>query len=149
MPQVGSSAKRRHGDLLGTDSRISVGFGCYGCAMSVLDVFSKRGKPPADVYVYDQLPPKLRAQLVHLLRDLSDPNIIGIEQVWMSIAKSIAREHGLLDLPETPSHRFEGRDYGVDCLNYVFKAEAGHALDLVELVFRFMQTTDDYRIRRH
>src|SRR5689334_21098032 len=103
-----------------------------------LDVFSKRNKVLPDVFVYE-LPPKVRAQIVHILENAIGPYFnAGTQDVWASIAKMIAAEHGLLHLPETPGgrhSRYDGPDFYTDCLNYVLQADSELALDLVELAF--------------
>lgn len=105
--------------------------------MGIIDVFSKRNKKLPDVYTYDKLPPKLRYQIVHIFEDAVGPHLDN-GHGWQWVAKTIAHEHGILDIPETPTRFRQGRDYYTDCLNYVLGAEPELALDMVELVMRIV-----------
>lgn len=105
--------------------------------MALLDIFSKRNKPAPDIFVYDKLPEKLRAQVVHLLEGAIGRQWTG----WEELAKAIAREHGLLELPtrQRPSlSTWDRHDFCVDCMNYVLQAEPEHALDLIEVAVRVL-----------
>lgn len=107
--------------------------------MATIDVFSKRNQPVPDVYVYDELPEKLRVQIVHILEDCLGRDFqIGNQQGWSYIAKAVAREHGILELPGRRG-RYGHRDAFTDCLNYVLQAEAVLALDLIEVSFRILE----------
>ena len=116
--------------------------------MGIMDVFSKRNKKLPDVYTYDALPPKLRAQVVHILEEALGPHFDN-GRGWAWIAKSIAHEHGLLDIPETRGPvRNRQRDWFTDCLNYVLGAETDHALDMVELGMRVIDQLRDNHFHR-
>jgi hypothetical protein len=122
--------------------------------VGILDVFSKRNTPPPDVYSYDELPNKLRVQIVHLLegamgREWSPGNFDG--DGWAVLAKSIAREHGLLEIPSTRS-RYSGANHFTDCMNYILQADAPLALDLVEVAIRVLDQKlrdNPYHQREH
>jgi hypothetical protein len=110
--------------------------------VAIFDLFSKRNKPAPDVFLYHELPSKLRAQVVHILRD----TISGVDsdQFWQWLGRTIAYEHGLLDIPETPSrYPYNFRDWKIDCLNYFLQASTEHALDVVQLCFQFIANAVD------
>jgi len=104
---------------------------CYALAMGVLDVFSKRNKPLPDVFRYDHLPEALRVQLVHVLRDEC---FVDNPDVWTFISKGIAKEHGLLELP---NQRHWG--HAEACFSYVLTAGVLHVIDLLEVACRLLQ----------
>jgi hypothetical protein len=106
--------------------------------MALLDIFSKRNKPLPDLLLYDALPRALRVQIVHIIDEVIGAHFCRRNHsVWEQIARGIAKEHGILCLPETPrERRYDPPDYYTDCRNYVLGAEPHHALDLVEVVFR-------------
>lgn len=101
--------------------------------MGILDIFSKRNKPAPDVFQYDELPKKLRVQIGHLFE-----NAIGDDwQEWGDLARSIACEHGMFNLPTRQGHSlYDPHDYCTDCVNYVLSADTELALDLIEVAFR-------------
>lgn len=108
--------------------------------MAILNVFSKRDKPPLDVYTYDQLPQKLRVQIVHILR--GDMGYTQRNKQWATLANAIACEHGLLALPTKQVRRSQWdqkpHDYFADCVKYVLEADAENALDMVERAIRWL-----------
>ena len=109
--------------------------------MGITDLFSSRKKKLPDVFVYDELPRPLRAQMVHILEAALGPSFLlsSMESGWHWIAKTVAHEAGILDIPETPTRFRRGdRDWFSDCLNYVLEAEPDHALDVVELGMRIV-----------
>ena len=101
--------------------------------MGILDVFSKRNKADPDVFVYDKLPDRLRVQIGHLF-----VNAIGRDwQEWGELARAIACEHGLFNLPTRQGNSlYDRHDYCTDCMNYVLTADTELALDLTEFAFR-------------
>lgn len=98
--------------------------------MAITDVFSKRGQPLPDVFVYDDLPKALRSQIVNILEDTLGTG----PTVWSQISKKIAHEHGFRDLPTTKRTR-AGYSPAESCFEYIGTAAVPHALDLVELAF--------------
>jgi hypothetical protein len=115
--------------------------------MGIVDLFSKRNKKLPDVYTYDELPAKLRAQIVHVFEEALGPDLDN-GRGWPWIAKTIAHEHGILDIPETPTRVRRGRDHFTDCLNYVLQAECELALDMVELATRLIDTLRENHYHR-
>ncbi len=67
--------------------------------MALQDLFSYRermasGNTP-DVYVHDNLPQKLRVQVILIWRDAVNRNN---RQAWEAIHNGVAREHGTFEL---------------------------------------------------
>lgn len=114
--------------------------------VGIFDVFSKRDKKLPDVYAYDVLPNKLRNQIVHIFEDAAGAEFMD-GNGWKLIAKAIAHEHGILDIPQTSTRARYGRDWFTDCLNFVLQAETEPVLDMVELVMRVLDTQlrDNFR----
>jgi len=57
--------------------------------VGILDVFSKRNTPLPDVYTYDELPNKLRVQIVHILEGALGPvwSATGPGNGWAALGK--------------------------------------------------------------
>jgi hypothetical protein len=106
----------------------------------ILDLFSKRNKPLPDVFTYNTLPPKLRVQVTHILREAIGPSFYldGTSDGWRYISQAIAAGHGLLELPDIEHGRYGEPSYYAGCMNYILKAEPEQALDLIELSFGFV-----------
>lgn len=109
-----------------------------------IDLFSTRKRKLPDVFVYDELPVPLRRQMVHILEEAIGPRFTlrgpRAADGWTWLAKQVAHEQGLLEIPETPTQfRGRSRDWFTDCLNYVLEAPTEFALDLVELAMRTLE----------
>jgi len=112
--------------------------------VGILDLFSNRMRPPPDVFQYDELPEALRVQIVHIIEDVMGP-YFGLNQYgWSQIAKAIAKEHGLLNLPGQAGRYGRPSDPFTDCLNYVLQAETPEALSMIELCFRILDQSRDH-----
>jgi len=106
--------------------------------MSIFDLFSKRqkrlrGEIP-DVYVYEEIPHKLRVQIIHIVRD-----VIGVEcdynritnNTYHQIHKVLCREYGVFTLKEYEDSNFKAVfDYFLQSKDYE------QCLDIIELSFR-------------
>ena len=104
--------------------------------MSVYDLFSKRKKRAAmagqpDMYQYDDLPKPFRIQVIHIWTGAIGPWC----QAWALIQNAVARELGLGYLGTVPSASPQDQ-----CFQFVQIADTDHALDLIELSFRFIDT---------
>jgi len=112
--------------------------------MGVYETFSKRlkkreqaGKP--DVYQYNDIPKKLRVQIVHIWNDsigqavlrTSGRRTTGPYTVWELIHNQLAKEMGVLYLGDRPHADPKER-----CELFLFNANTDEALDLIELSFR-------------
>ena len=101
--------------------------------MPVLDLFSYRKRiaddATEDVFTYDELPPKLRVQIVHIWRDA-----VGREnpEAWKAIHEIVAREHGVFELADR-------RTYEESCETCLLETPSiDIVLDLVEVSFRYI-----------
>ena len=70
--------------------------------MAITNIYSKRKKTAPDVYTYDEIPPPLRAQVVHILRDLfgfaKDYDQNGCRKTFEEIHRLLCREYGAFQL---------------------------------------------------
>ena len=108
--------------------------------MPIFDLFSKRqkrlrGEMP-DVYVYDDLPPPLRVQIVHIWKDTT--------QHYKFIVDTLCREYGVFVLADMSSPVYTGiRDYQAEFFKFFLEEEnCEKALDAIELSFRFIDRDD-------
>jgi hypothetical protein len=104
--------------------------------MAVLDIYSKRKKAIPDVYTYDKIPAPLRAQIVHILRDLfgfrENYDLNGCLKTFEEIHRLLCREYGLFSLSQnirdTPDMRV------IDF--FMNHADHEQVLDTIEVSFR-------------
>lgn len=113
--------------------------------MALIDLFSKRqarqrGEVP-DVYRYDDVPAKLRVQLVHILRDMlhggNDRNLHHERprEAYKTISDLLCREYGLFRLW---GESFEVRDHANELFNFMLQTKNHEqVLDCVEISTRF------------
>lgn len=95
--------------------------------MAIIDLFSKRGKPLPEVYVYDTLTDKLRTQLTHILVDLID--ITDEIDSTDALYRMLLREWGRHQLS---THR--SRSSGEELAQYIAtSASVEEVLDTLEL----------------
>ena len=105
--------------------------------MTIKDLFSKRSRRDrgemVDVFTYDILPAKLRAQLVHLITDaIGSENSPLAELAYEEIWQVLRREHGVFELARGYSPAEQLRNLIVGELNVEL------VLDAVELLFQFI-----------
>ena len=106
--------------------------------MPIFDIFSKRqkklrGEVP-DVYVYDDLPNPLRAQIVHIWQDTLGTDY---DEHYKSIVDTLCREYGVFALAEVDIY---SRDYIKEFFNFFLQAnDIENALDAVELSFQVIE----------
>jgi AbiJ N-terminal domain 4 len=109
--------------------------------MAKYELFSKRqkrerGEVP-DVYVYDRIPQELRVQAIHIWGDTighTDPRGGSTSgEVYRAIHDSLCREWGCFTLGDDPHSFHENR-----LRMYLGTCSAEHALDIIELSFRFI-----------
>jgi AbiJ N-terminal domain 4 len=98
--------------------------------MTIFDLFSKRGKSLPDVYVYDDLPPKLRVQVIHILKD----TLCKVEEPFGEVStisfdkihRIVCEEHGVF-------HLADQRNSIDDVLNCILNREdVALVLDVIE-----------------
>jgi hypothetical protein len=107
--------------------------------MAIFDLFSKRqkrlrGEVP-DIYTYDQIPQKLRVQIVHIIKEvitiLEEEHVDTIYQFYQFIKKTLCKEYGLFELAE--GYRYhEG-----EVLAFLLEtSKTEEVIDVVELSFK-------------
>ena len=113
--------------------------------MAIIDLFSKRQKAlrkeVPDVYSYDKVPPTLRVQVVHILRDLFGTrmqyDVNGCLVAFRTISATLCREYGVFRLS-----RKELRHVDDEVVDFLLNtAEHEQVLDVIELSFRFLAMT--------
>ena len=126
--------------------------------MAIYDLFSKRqkklrGEDP-DVYRYDDIPPSLRTQIIHILHDtLGNEEEYYKDQVkdaYKFIVETLCREYGLLHL--LPPDSYSGRNYIEELEHFILKeVDVERVLDAIELSTKVIDAHTrewDY-LRRH
>lgn len=107
--------------------------------MGVFDLFSKRqrrerGEVP-DVYTYDNLPNKLRVQIVHIVRDAIGRDNYGDKaaEAYDVVNRALCKETGVFQLVDRASSNMEA------VFNF-FLAEKSteRALDVVEILCKYI-----------
>jgi hypothetical protein len=102
--------------------------------MGVIDLFSKRKRAEEgrtiDVFVYDEIPRKLRVQVIQILQD-SFGSGYQADDIWGLIHKGLAREYGRFTLGK-PHHS----DYAAVANYMLDTSDADEVLDFIELGFR-------------
>ena len=88
-----------------------------------------------DVYIYDDLPPPLRVQVVHIWKDT-----FRYEDEYKLIVDTLCREYGVFLLAETG---YTTRNYERELFNFFLEEKnIEKALDGVELSFRYIEHQD-------
>lgn len=111
--------------------------------MASFDLYSKRRKrlkgEIQDIFTYDQIPNKIRIQIVHIIESTIGKIKYGYygdhaTAIYNKIDKVICKEYGLLDLPGHSSleSKYKIRNY---FLNF---ADDEQALDIIELFFKII-----------
>jgi hypothetical protein len=104
----------------------------------VLDLYSKRRRralgEAGDVYSYDDVPRKLRVQVVHLLNDtLGTEDELShetVEEVYKTLVEAFRKEYGMLTLTEYPGSDHE------ELIEFFLNASSSECLDIIEIAFR-------------
>lgn len=114
--------------------------------MGVIYLFSKRQKKERgeypDVYSYDDVPEKLRVQVVHIMKDaLGDGGSRYVQQLYEQLHDLIAREYGVFALSEEakafdPDYQKAVYDFFLETDNHE------KALDVIEIAFRLRQNLE-------
>lgn len=111
------------------------------------DLYSRRNKPPVDdVVVYDEIPQKLRGQVIHILRDMfySEHSYSNVdEDIYAYICSILERENGWIDLPQyLVASKRHSNDDSVAFQNHLMGAPSCEAaLDAIEVSFRVVDGT--------
>ena len=107
--------------------------------MPAVELFSKRQKrlrgESIDVYSYEELPEKLRIQIVHIIKDTIGQDTFGNKSrsAYDYIHKTLCKEFGLFSLQKY-SHCDEEA-----ILNYFLDADYEECLDIIEISFRIIE----------
>ena len=113
--------------------------------MTIADLFSKRQRrirPAAPgVHEYAQIPRPLRAQIVHILRDLFGHEVTydlnGCLEAFGEIEQTLCREYALCNLSAEPADLTTGPDVRV--IDFLLREEDQEkVLDVVEVSFRLL-----------
>lgn len=109
--------------------------------MRVFDLFSKRQKRARgdvpDVYVYDDLPQRLRVQIVHIISDAFGEDGYSssdAREAYEFVKQTLCREFGVFELVKHPQSDQQS------VFHFFLQEESvERALDVVELCFRYIQ----------
>ena len=108
--------------------------------MTITNLYSKRQKQVPDVYQYDDIPAPLRAQIVHILRDLfgfpQSYDMNGCRASLQRINDLLCREYGVFTLSTTDSISVD--DQVIEFL--LDHADHEQVLDVIEVSFRLATT---------
>lgn len=118
--------------------------------MAVHELYSKRQKrlrgDATDVFAYDDIPEKLRVQIVHILKDTigqdrEHSSYSGyehgtVESIYSEIHRVIARELGVFTL----STRYNRTDESAIQDFFLKEASTEQALDIIEMLFDCINT---------
>jgi hypothetical protein len=121
--------------------------------MALLDLFSRRKRQAqgisTDVYSYDEIPNKVRVQIVHIFKDAIGGYYEGYESpsklVWDECVRTIRQEKGVFELikySDSPELEF--------CNWILQETEIATLLDGIELTLRFIDKyvrENDYQFR--
>ena len=110
--------------------------------MAIFDLFSKRQKrlsgDAPDVYTYDELPQRLRVQIVHIIRDAigDDRNFSGkTEEVYKFLNDTLCREYGKFSLVE--GYNVSKKE---QVLNFLLQSpKTDDVIDVIELSFKYIE----------
>ena len=91
------------------------------------DIFSKRGKPPPDVFVYDEIPYALRVQVIHIVNRAFRSFTLA-PSVYVDVANKLREEYGVFELspPAVIGSSGELQDF------FLYEDDIEHVLDVVE-----------------
>lgn len=115
--------------------------------MSILDLFSKRQKKLReeipDVYQYEEIPQKLKVQIVHIWKDaFGDITLYNskTQQTTKKIYNILCREYGMFSLKEDHylNHNFNYLGGLIDF--FIKNDEYEKDLDVIELTFKFIDS---------
>ena len=97
----------------------------------IKNIFSKRlfkqNNPNIDVYVYNEIPNKLRIQIIYIMEDM----ISEYDSIWEDAYKIMLRELGKLYLVHSGNYNAMSQ-----CKQYILSEKNySHVLDIVEVIF--------------
>lgn len=117
--------------------------------MGIHNLYSKRNKTPVDVFTYDELPKKLKIQIVHLWTNFfTQLHEDYRKEIWEVIHSILSEEFGKTTLLADDLRRFYD-SYRVE-FYFEEKANLDECLDIIETVFKFIRNAKkNYRQRNY
>lgn len=113
--------------------------------LGVFDLFSKRQKEQRgevpDVYVYDDIPQKLRVQLIHIIQHFTKEEYYDRGKFYEGIHKILCKEYGVFTLKQNEWDD----DYNHEkiILEYILHTkDFEQVLDILELFFKYFYNND-------
>lgn len=106
--------------------------------MPIFELYSKRNTPSNDIYLYDNLPQKLRIQIQYIISDFIEKNglIESSEGFWKFIYEVLTREHGKSSLYFSFGIYTGRGSYSSQVLNYLCEEkDINKILDIIEISF--------------
>lgn len=99
---------------------------------TIVNLLTKRQKPPAPAIAYDHIPPQLRGQIVLLLREsLPYPHAVFDE-----LDRLVTHEHPVPSFMPAVASRWGSRVvYAYEC---IAKGDLGECLDAIEIAFKLI-----------
>ena len=91
------------------------------------DIFSKRGKPPPDVFVYDEIPYALRVQVIHIVNRAIAAFTLA-PSIYMDVANILREAYGTFQL----SRRTRMGSSGELQEFFLYEDDVEHVIDVVE-----------------
>ena len=98
------------------------------------DIFSKRGKSPPDVYVFDDIPWRLRVQLI-LIWDRLLVQLPTESYVYNDLVHILRLEYGVFSLGELNSYSDDREEIHTF---FLYEEDHERVLDVIELSFRWL-----------
>jgi len=108
--------------------------------LGVFDLFSKRQKEQRgeipDVYIYDDIPQKLRVQLIHIIQHFTKQEYYDRGKFYVVIHKILCKEYGVFSLKQNKWD--DDHNYEKIILEYILHTQDfEQVLDIIELFFKY------------
>ncbi|MDC0933381.1 hypothetical protein OAR97_05980 [Arcobacteraceae bacterium] len=108
--------------------------------LGVFDLFSKRRKKQRgeipDVYIYDDIPQKLRVQLIHIIQHFTKEEHYDHGKFYEGIHKILCKEYGVFTLKQNEWD--DDYNYEKIILEYILNTkDFEQILDILELFFKY------------
>ena len=100
------------------------------------DIFSKRGKKPPDVFVYDTIPNELRIQFVYIL-DRTLRLMPSAPDVYARVSDILKEEYGVFAFDEVPDYLIDNKTKELQ-YHFLNVDDHKHVLDIIELALRLL-----------
>lgn len=108
--------------------------------LGVFDLFSKRQKEQRgeipDVYIYDDIPQKLRVQLIHIIQHFTKEEYYDRGKFYEGIHKILCKEYGVFSLKQNEWD--DDYNYEKIILEYILHTQDfEQVLDIIEIFFKY------------